>query len=316
MQPNICPRFTLKQTSFHFVGISVKNKMNWIFLLSSVMLTVNGVSVSEENKQECQVYGNTLMCDFQNSTQNVRLEESVRKFEVVFVMNAKQLFLRNSLCTTLNLYNIASVRYETTTEILEHCENNALHLHNVTIDFIPPNLHFLSMDDSHLLGSFLKNSSFKRIKAVGSSMQTLSLDTPVSGDGDIRLYQTRISAIGKLEMEGSAQFFLTDSVIESIGDASIILHENSTAEFTRTVFLQKRETNIFHYGSAKILMANVTGRVRVIYKTKSTENEDSKDVCSGQGENASSSYVTALAVFLIFSIILDIYIIVKIKSGT
>lgn len=268
----------------------------------------NGAFVTEDNINDCQVYGTTLQCDFNFITEDVRVDGSANKFKTILVKNVHQLLLHDGLCSSVNLYHISSVIYinsSSNQEQTDDCDSRSLHLNNVTIDQIPPYLTTFSMENSRLVGSFMHQPWLKKIKVVGSYIHKLYLDDPVGEEGEVRLHNTNISSLAKLVMAKNSKFFLTDSVVEEFDLSAIILRENSSAEIMRTKFLQRKEATIFHQEDARIIMANITGLFSVVYIKGHGNGNGNSDVKQAMEEGTPAGLII-LAILLAISMSLNL----------
>ena len=234
---------------------------------------VSGIFVREENTADCEVTGEMLNCDFKFATEDVRISESVNKFKTVALRNANRLVLRNGLCTALILSHISSVIYGSGfgSQAPNSCNSSTLYLHNVLIDYIPPFLSEIRIEKSRVSGGFHPQPFLKNLKITHSFIQSLKLHHPVGGDGNVLIHNTTIAIFLKLELTTIVQLYLTDSVIQHIASAAVILSQNTSAKIMRTTFVQPYEFTVFLDEAAQISFGENKGLFSVHRKKTSNE---------------------------------------------
>ncbi|XP_063592658.1 uncharacterized protein LOC134769855 [Penaeus indicus] len=240
-------------------------------LLLACCLSCDSAIVGEENHEDCFASDSVLKCDFIESTQDVRMDERVNKFQTVLVMNAGQLLLHPSVCTSVSLYHIGSVMFTSTSQKAANCSGKALHLHNVTVDQIPPYLEMISLENSRLTGTFLSQPHLKKVKVVNSWLRHFDLDTVMSGASEVRLHRTNITTLNRLHMAGRSKLFITDSTIQEVSENAINFLENANVEVLRSVFQDDSTEIVVHNYKIGILLANITGSWKINYKCRDTQ---------------------------------------------
>nr|XP_027216464.1 uncharacterized protein LOC113809163 isoform X2 [Penaeus vannamei] len=230
----------------------------------------NCIIVGEENHESCVVSDSQIKCDFIESTQDVRVDERVNKFQTVLVMNAGQLLLHPSVCTSVSLYHIGSVMFTSTSQRAANCSGKALHLHNVTVDQIPPYLEMISLENSRLTGTFLSQPHLKKVKVVNSWLRHFDLDTAMSGTSEVRLHRTNITTLNKLHMAGRSKLFMTDSMVQKVSENAMNFMEHTSIEVMRSVFQDDSTEIVVHNYKIGIILANITGSWRINYKCGDT----------------------------------------------
>ncbi|XP_068203159.1 uncharacterized protein [Palaemon carinicauda] len=259
----------------------------------------------------CQSSAKDLHCDFGFATEIVRTDfGSLAKFESVTFKNTRRLILQDGFFNSLNLINISSVTFDADNDEdqLESGGQRALHLHNVTINYIPSNLQTLRMENSIMTGTFYNQPFLKNVDVIRSSIHSLELGYPLTGHGEIHLYMTDISLLGKVEMMEYSTITMTDCVIEDTAALSLdlILRHNSSAEFIRLALPQNKETHIYKNENARILMANFTGHVRLLEKAGVNEDDNQHGVSGSNDQVEPTDNIVTLAVILTASVVLNV----------
>ncbi|XP_037791355.1 uncharacterized protein LOC119586696 [Penaeus monodon] len=240
-------------------------------LLLACCFFCDSAIVGEENHEDCFASDSVLKCDFIESTQDVRMDERVNKFQTVLVMNTGQLLLHPSVCTSVSLYHIGSVMVTSTSQKAANCSGKALHLHNVTVDQIPPYLEMISLENSRLTGTFLSQPYLKKVKVVNSWLRHFDLDTAMSGASEVRLHRTNITTLNRLHMAGRSKLFITDSTVQEVSENAINFFENASVEVMRSVFQDDSTEIVVHNYKIGIVIANITGSWRIKYKCRDTQ---------------------------------------------
>ncbi|KAG7164611.1 uncharacterized protein LOC121871391 [Homarus americanus] len=287
-----------------------------LVLVLGVTLTlvpfISAVIVWEDTSQ-CDAYGTSIKCDFLHSPEVVNMDDAVNKFEEVLVLNVNELQLHPGVCSSLYLHHIRRITYTSSSQLDASCPGKALHLMNVTIDYVPPFLHTFTMQDSRLTHTFLSQPHLSKLKLSTSIVEHIELDYPVAGDGHVRLHKVNLTSLISLTLTERSRLFITDSVIHQIQPSAIKLSENTSAEIMRTTFLQKDEAKIELQTDATITMANITGWFTIVYHRNNTYRQDQSDASTSPAPLCVPTIY--LSLLLVLSLLVNVWVMIKGKCS-